>query len=124
TFIFADLPGFGYAQVSGKTQNQWQKSLEQYLLKRETIVSLIHFIDSRHPIQKNDMQMAEWIKYNNLPCFVIAAKTDQISKSQILNTIKTFERELDLEVFPFCKTNNFYNQDILIKIEKIINKED
>ena len=29
-FIFADLPGYGYAKVSGKTQNEWQKSLEKY----------------------------------------------------------------------------------------------
>jgi GTP-binding protein len=119
-FIFADLPGYGYAKVSGKTQNQWQKSLEEYLLKRESIVSLIQLIDSRHPLQQNDIQMAEWINYNNLNCFVIATKVDQISRSQILNTCKKFEKELNLEVFPFCKTNNYYNQNIINKISDLI----
>ncbi len=119
-FIFADLPGYGYAKVSGKVQNQWQKSLEQYLLKRGSIVSLIQLIDSRHPIQQNDLQMAEWIKYNKLPCFVVATKVDQISRSKIINTCKSFEKELDLPVFPFCKTEKYYNQKILDKIEEII----
>ena len=32
-FIFADLPGYGYAKVTDKTRNQWQKNLENYLLK-------------------------------------------------------------------------------------------
>ncbi len=122
TFIFADLPGYGYAKVSGKTQNQWQKSLEQYLLKRETLVSLIQLVDSRHPLQNNDLQMAEWIKYNNLPCFVIATKVDQISRSQIMNTCKKFEKELKLPVFPFCKSDSYYNRNILSKIEEVISK--
>ena len=119
-FVFADLPGYGYAKVSGKVQNQWQKSLEQYLLKRESIVSLIQLIDSRHPLQQNDLQMAEWIKYNNLPCFVVATKVDQISRSKILNTCKGFERELGLPVFPFCKTEKYYNQKIFDKIEELV----
>lgn len=120
TFILADLPGYGYAKVSGKTQNQWQKSLEQYLLKRESIVSLIQLVDSRHPLQNNDLQMAEWIKYNNLPCFVIATKIDQISRSQIINVCKNFEKELKLPVFPFCKSDSYYNRNILAKIEEVI----
>lgn len=122
TFIFADLPGYGYAKVSGKTQNQWQKSLEQYLLKRETLVSLIQLVDSRHPLQNNDLQMAEWIKYNNLPCFVIATKVDQISRSQIMNVCKKFEKELKLPVFPFCKSDSYYNRNILSKIEEVISQ--
>ncbi len=120
-FIFADLPGYGYAKVSGKTQNEWQKSLEKYLLTRNSIVSLIQLIDSRHPIQNNDIQMAEWIKHNNLPCFVIATKVDQIGRSQIVPTCKKFEKELGLPVFPFCKSDNYYNLKILKKIEEIIN---
>ncbi|MCD7879799.1 MAG: ribosome biogenesis GTP-binding protein YihA/YsxC [Candidatus Gastranaerophilales bacterium] len=121
-FVFADLPGYGYAKVSDKTQNQWQKNLENYLLKRISIVCLIQFIDSRHQIQKNDFQMAEWIKYNNLQCFVIAAKVDQIPKSSIYNVCKNFEKQLALPVFPFCNSNSYYNLKILEKMEEIINR--
>lgn len=119
-FIFADLPGYGYAKVSGKVQNQWQKSLEKYLLERKSIVSLIQLIDSRHPIQQNDFQMAEWIKYNKLHCFVVATKVDQISRSKVLPICMKFEKELNLPVLPFCKSENYYNKKILDKIEEII----
>lgn len=121
-FVFADLPGYGYAKVCGKTQNQWQKNLEHYLLNRKSIVSLIQLIDSRHPVQENDFQMAQWIQYNNLPSFVIASKIDGISKSQVVNVCKSFEKELGLEVFPFSKTNSYYNQKILEKMSEIIDK--
>lgn len=50
--MIADLPGYGYAQVSKDAQNKWQKYLEEYLLKREQITSLIQLVDGRHDIQK------------------------------------------------------------------------
>lgn len=119
-FIFADLPGYGFAKVTAKEQNRWQKSLEEYLLNRKELKCLIQLVDSRHPLQNNDIQMAEWINFNNLPCFCVATKVDQISRSQINNTCKNFEKQLGINVFPFCKSDNYYNKTILDKIEELI----
>ena len=115
-----DLPGYGYAKVSGKLRNLWQKNLEEYLLNRNTIVSLIQLIDSRHDIQQNDFQMVQWIKYNNLPFFVIATKVDQIPKSKISAVCQNFEKILEVPVFPFSKSNSFYNLKITEKIEELL----
>ena len=119
-FIFADLPGYGYAQVSASEQNKWQKNLENYLLNRKSIVSLIQLIDSRHPVQKNDLQMAEWIKFNKLPFFIIASKIDKISKQAALNACRNFEQQLQTEVLPFSKTDSSYNKAVIDKIESLI----
>ena len=64
--------------------------------------------------------MAEWIKFNNLPCFVIATKVDQISKSEVFITCKHIEKEFMLEVFPFSKENKYYNEKITEKLESLI----
>ncbi len=120
SFVFADLPGYGYAKVSGKLQNQWQKNLENYLLNRKEIKSLIQLIDSRHSIQENDLQMSYWIKHNKLNSFIIATKVDQISRSKIKEVCSAFENELGVPVFPFSKNNSFYNQEILKYIEFLI----
>src|SRR5574344_1775819 len=40
-FTIADLPGYGYAKVSASAQAKWQNYLEEYLLNREQISSLI-----------------------------------------------------------------------------------
>lgn len=119
-FIIADLPGYGYASVSDKMQREWQKNLEEYLLNRKEIVSLIQFIDSRHPVQKNDLQMSEWINYNKLPFFALCVKTDEISKNQIQGKISEFSKALNTEVFPFTKMNNRYNDAILDKMSDLI----
>lgn len=121
TFIIADLPGYGYAQVSKKMQDDWQKNIEKYLLNRKEIVSLIQFIDSRHPVQKNDCQMAEWIAYNNLPHMVIATKIDCISRSQVQKVVSGISKELKTEVYPFSKIDSYYNRNIIEAMEKRIN---
>lgn len=119
-FIIADLPGYGFAQVSKKMQDEWQKNIENYLLKRESIVSLVQFIDSRHPVQKNDYQMAEWIQFNKLPYFVIAAKIDCIPRSSVQKTIKQIANDLNTEVYAFSKADKYYNNQVLdVLSEKI-----
>src|SRR5574344_1240442 len=93
-FTIADLPGYGYAKLSAEEQNKWQHNLEEYLLNRKQIKYLIQFIDARHDIQKNDLQMREWVNANNLPIFTILTKIDCIPKNKILNVVKAVEKGL------------------------------
>lgn len=112
-FIIADLPGYGYAKVSKEAQNRWQKYLEEYLLNRRQIKSLIQLIDARHDVQKNDLQMREWVKVYNLPIITILTKMDYIPKSKTLNLVKKVEKELGGLVIPFSAIDNRYNEEIL-----------
>lgn len=115
-FIIADLPGYGYAKVSKEAQNRWQKYLEEYLLNRNQIKSLIQLVDGRHDIQKNDFQMREWVKAYNLPIFTIVTKMDYVPKSKVQSVIKKVEAEFGGEVFPFSAVDNRYNETILEKL--------
>ena len=98
-FVIADLPGYGYASVSAKMQNEWQRNLEEYLLNRKEIVSLIQFIDSRHPIQKNDAQ---------------------ISKNILQKTVNQFQKQLEMPVLPFSKMTDRYNDAVLKKLDELV----
>ena len=120
-FMIADLPGYGYAKVSKEAQNRWQKYLEEYLLKREQISSLIQLIDGRHEIQKNDFQMREWVEAYNLPIFTIVTKMDYVPKSKTLNVIKNVEKQFGGIVLPFSAEDHRYNEGIF---EHILNLGD
>lgn len=113
-FIIADLPGYGYAKVSKEVQNQWQKNLEEYLLKRESIKYLVQLVDGRHEIQKNDYQMREWVSAYNLPVITVVTKTDCISShNKVSQALTHVKKEFGGEVFPFSANNNRYNDKIL-----------
>lgn len=120
-FMIADLPGYGYAKVSREAQNKWQKYLEEYLLKREQIKSLIQLIDGRHDIQKNDYQMREWVMAYDLPIFTIVTKMDYVPRGKQLNVIKKVEKEFEGIVLPFSAVDNHFNSRIF---EKLLQTED
>ncbi len=111
-FTIADLPGYGYAKVSKEAQNRWQKYLEEYLLNRKQIKSLIQLIDARHDVQKNDLQMREWVKAYNLPIVTILTKMDYVPKSKTLSVVKKIEKELGGIVLPFSAVDNRYNEKV------------
>ncbi len=111
-FMIADLPGYGYAKVSKEAQDRWQKYLEEYLLEREQISSLIQLIDGRHEIQKNDYQMRQWVEAYNLPIFTVVTKMDYVPKSKTLNVIKNIEKQFGGIVLPFSAVDNRYNEKI------------
>lgn len=78
-----DLPGYGYAKVSKKEQQHWQKHLESYLLKREELVLVIQLIDSRHGMQANDFQMWQWLQHHGLPTLLVLTKTDKTKQQDV-----------------------------------------
>ena len=119
-YIVADLPGYGYANVSKKMQDEWQKNLEEYLLNRDTLRLYVQFIDSRHEIQKNDLLMQEWLQYHNLKSVVIATKIDLTPKSKILSTVNSLKKVTERDVLPFSTVDRRYNDAIINYIEAAI----
>ena len=107
-FMIADLPGYGYAKVSREAQARWQKYLEEYLLNRKQIKSLIQFIDARHDIQKNDFQMREWVEAYNLPIFTIVTKIDYIPKGKQQSVVAKIKRNFSGDVLPFSSEDRRY----------------
>jgi len=112
-FIIADLPGYGYSSVSKSMQEQWQINLEEYLLNRKNLVSLIQFIDARHEVQKNDLQMREWIAANKLPVITVLTKTDYLSKNQLNNRLAEVKKVMGDDVLPFAKGSGLYAKEII-----------
>lgn len=120
-FTIADLPGYGYAKISKEVQNRWQKHLEEYLLNRTQISTLIQLVDSRHDIQKNDMQMREWVNAHKLPIITIATKIDYVPKSKVLNVVSNIKKQFGGIVLPFSAVDSRYNEKIFEALEDIIN---
>ncbi len=112
-FMVADLPGYGYAKVSREAQAKWQKYLEEYLLNRKQIKSLIQFIDARHEVQKNDKQMREWVEAYNLPIFTIVTKVDYVPRGKVQKVVADVKKQFGGVVLPFSAENKFYCENTI-----------
>ena len=100
-----DLPGYGFARVSGSVKEQWGKMVERYLKRSKQLKAVFLLVDIRHAPSENDRVMYEWICANDYQPILIATKLDKIKRSQlpkqrqlILNTLGA-ERETVLIPF-------------------------
>ncbi len=112
----ADLPGYGYAKVSKTELAKWSKVLEEYLLNRKQLKTVIQFIDIRHDVQKNDLQMREWLDYNKIPVITVATKADSISKNKLPQSLKRISEILNSETIEFSAKTGLGKEKILKSI--------
>ncbi len=101
-----DLPGYGFAQVPLEMKKKWQKSLGEYLQKRESLKGLVVLMDIRHPMKELDQQLVTWAVECNIPVQVLLTKADKLKsgarKAQLLkvrNDSKSFGGDVRIDLF-------------------------
>ncbi|EJA3583966.1 YihA family ribosome biogenesis GTP-binding protein [Vibrio vulnificus] len=105
-----DLPGYGFAQVPLEMKNKWQKSLGEYLQKRECLKGLVVLMDIRHPMKDLDQQMIFWAIESRIPVQVLLTKADKLKsgarKAELLKVRKlaeTFGGDVQVDVYSSLK---------------------
>jgi GTP-binding protein len=111
-----DLPGYGYAQVATKIRQQWQKLIDAYLRKRQSLCGLVLLMDIRHPLQKFDQQVLQWATQVNLPVHILLTKADKLSRGAGMNVLH--------KVRNLLKNKNFLANIQLFSAIKLIGREE
>ena len=93
-WFLVDLPGYGYARVSKKSKNTFQKYITDYFIKREQLVCAFVLVDIRHEPQKIDMEFMEWLGENNIPFCIIFTKADKLKPKAIEENVNKYISEL------------------------------
>ncbi|MDB5791163.1 MAG: YihA family ribosome biosis GTP-binding protein [Massilia sp.] len=105
--MLVDLPGYGYAEVSGNAKLHWQKLLGDYVQRREQLAALVLIMDSRRPFTDLDVQMLEWFAPTGKPIHCILTKADKLNRNEQANVLREAKGVLesyvdeDGEGFPF-----------------------
>jgi GTP-binding protein len=90
-FMIADLPGYGYAQVSKAQQAHWRRELARYLKQRDSLAGVMHLMDARHPLQPNDLEMREFLLAYEVPLLVILTKVDAVKQADLAKAVHQVE---------------------------------
>ena len=124
TFYLADLPGYGYAKVSKKLREEFQKFTLNYLEKRTNLICLFLLIDLRVKPQKIDMEFMEYCATKEIPFTICFTKSDKLKKAEISANLENYKTHLlkEWESFPNYFTTSSINKlgidEILSFIEK------
>jgi GTP-binding protein len=82
SWYIVDLPGYGYARVSQKMREQWNRLFTSYVTTRENLILLFVLIDARHKPQESDLAFMERLALNGVPFARVFTKTDKLSEAE------------------------------------------
>lgn len=92
-----DLPGFGYAKVPLEMKEKWQRHLENYLQKRQSLQGIVLLMDIRHPFTDFDRMLIQWSIESELPLHVLLTKADKLSRGAARNALFAARRTLEAQ---------------------------
>ncbi len=130
-----DLPGYGYAKVPMAMKLKWQKSLSEYLQKRDCLKGLVVLMDIRHPMKDLDQDLIFWAVDQKLPVLVLLTKADKLKqgkqKSELLKLREAslaFQGDVTVELFSSLKRTGVpqlsRKLDEWLNAEALIKEED
>tara|TARA_B100001939_G_C16822512_1_gene564965 strand:+ start:323 stop:922 length:600 start_codon:yes stop_codon:yes gene_type:complete len=93
-FLFADLPGYGYAKVSKKDRANFQDFTLKYLQNRKNLICLFLLIDIRLSPQKIDLEFMEYCAIKKIPFMLCFTKADKLKKREISQMVEAYENKL------------------------------
>jgi GTP-binding protein len=94
SWYLVDLPGYGYAKVPVRLREKWVKATEQYILKRENLVSLFVLLDTRHKPQRSDLEFMEFLGVNNVPFARVFTKSDKLTVTALADSVDHYNSEM------------------------------
>ena len=125
-FYLVDVPGYGYANVSKEVQKKFGIMIEEYLKNRDNLKRVFLLVDFRHKPSEDDIIMANFLKYYNLPITVIGTKSDKVLKKNYDKELKVIKDSLKLDendtIIPFSTITKKGRVDVLNVIEEELNK--
>lgn len=76
-----DCPGYGYAKAPAKMRAGWARMIEDYLLGRDELVTILVLVDGEVGPTPLDVQMVEWLAHHERPYDIVATKHDKVKSS-------------------------------------------
>lgn len=94
SWYLVDLPGYGFAKRSKKTQEELTKMISSYILYREQLINVFLLIDIRHAPQKIDLEFMEWLGVNGVPFSIVFTKADKVGSGRVKMNVNEYLNKL------------------------------
>lgn len=122
-FVLADLPGYGYAEVSKAEKEKWAKTLDAFFAETDKLTHVFALADIRHDPTVDDKRMIDFLNYHRIPFTVIATKSDKLSRMKVKENVKNVASGFKLgvgNVIAVSSETRAGKEDVLNKIDQIL----
>lgn len=101
-FLFADLPGYGYAKLSKSISAEWPSFINPYLADRPNLEMCICLVDSRIPVQSSDQRLLDALRAMGRKFLVVGTKADKLSGNDRARALTRLRQGLEIEDLLLC----------------------
>ncbi len=91
TVLLADLPGYGWAKVSRRERESWQKLVESYLDGRAPLRAGILLQDVRRDFSEDETLLLEWLVERDVRPLIALTKVDKLKPMRRAQRVKALE---------------------------------
>lgn len=91
---FVDLPGYGWAKVSRREREGWQRLAEGYLARREELRLAILLQDLRRDWSEDEQLLLDWLAERGVPGRVVLTKTDKLKTMKRKQRLRALREEI------------------------------
>ena len=126
SWYLVDLPGYGYAKISQKGRENLTKMINGYISNSQELALLFVLLDSRHPIQKIDLEFLMALCEAQVPFSIIFTKGDKLGKNALAAQVEANKKTLlqyweELPpIFVTSSETGFGKEDLLEYIESVL----
>ncbi|MFZ5433328.1 MAG: ribosome biogenesis GTP-binding protein YihA/YsxC [Calditrichota bacterium] len=124
---FVDLPGYGFARVSGSTLREWGKAVEEYLKDSPRLSLVVLIIDIRHGLTALDEQMVDALNIYKRHWLAVLTKADKLGSNARNDAVRMLTGPLISRgaraVLPYSSLNDTGRDDVWKQIYDIVENE-
>lgn len=126
-FIFADVPGYGFAKVSKELRASWKRMMESYFCQRKQLRAVVQLVDIRHAPTADDVATYHFLVQQGLPVILVATKADKIVKGKWLAHLQQIRKTLHIDqsvpVIPFSAVTLVGKEELWSQLKSIVINE-
>jgi GTP-binding protein len=126
-FVFADLPGYGYARVPQEIVAKWGEFINPYLRERESLALCLSLVDVTIPPQQIDLQLLEWLRNVDRKFIIVATKADRISANVLRSSLAKLSEQLQVsveQIIPFSSKSRAGYEELWAAIRRAARVEE
>lgn len=122
-FVFADLPGYGYAKVSKAERETWRHLIEGYLATRPTLRAVFLLQDVRRDLREEELELLDWFAQRHIPVLVVLTKLDKLTNREVRERTAALEKAFALsraQIFATSATKRLGADAVLDALENYL----
>jgi len=123
TFVFADLPGYGYARIAKSRQAEWRPLIEGYLRHAPTLRGVVLLLDVRREPSEEDQVMLELLTETGTPTLICVTKVDKVGRDVVTARVAAIAQAIGFapeDIIPFSAVDGRGRDDLAAAIAQLV----